>query len=461
MFRQFCHISPVLPFHSLAKVETRVSPFLQRETPRLRLTTITGGLVFRHGFAISPVVSSFTRVSSFRQGHSHFSNSRFRLSSLSKINTPNNYTKPIVGRWLLLSSGLVFGIVVLGGLTRLTESGLSIVEWKPITGVIPPITHPQWEEEFEKYKQFPEYKLLNYNISLSDFKYIYLMEWSHRMWGRMIGLIFVLPAVYFGFRGHMSRPIIKKVVGLAGLLGFQGVLGWYMVKSGLSEELMSTPGAVPRVSHYWLVAHLGSAFLLYSGMFLTGLQILRDSKIAYDSFPKGVARILANPSLNKFRRLAICVAMLIFLTSMSGALVAGLDAGLIYNEFPYMGKNIIPPKSELFSKAYARLGEANLWRNFIDNPTTVQFDHRVLAISTLCAITTLWLYSRRLMLPPKARLAINSVLGVSCLQVTLGISTLIYMVPLPLASAHQAGSLTLLTTALYLVHTMKRIPIKI
>ncbi|CAG8446222.1 9590_t:CDS:2 [Dentiscutata heterogama] len=385
----------------------------------------------------------------------------FRLSSLSKISTSSNYTKPIVGRWLLLSSGLVFGIVVLGGLTRLTESGLSIVEWKPITGVIPPITLSQWEEEFEKYKQFPEYKLLNYNMSLSDFKYIYLMEWSHRMWGRMIGLIFVLPAVYFGFRGYMSRPIIKKVVGLAGLLGFQGVLGWYMVKSGLSEELMSTPGAVPRVSHYWLVAHLGSAFLLYSGMLLTGLQILRDSKIAYDTFPKEVAKILANSSLNRFRRLTICTALLIFLTSMSGALVAGLDAGLIYNEFPYMGKNIIPPKSELFSKVYARFGETSLWRNFFDNPTTVQFDHRVLATTTLCAITALWLYSRRLTLPPKARLAINFVLGVSYIQVTLGISTLIYMVPIPLASAHQAGSLTLLTTALYLIHTMKRIPIKI
>ncbi|CAG8467811.1 1687_t:CDS:2 [Dentiscutata erythropus] len=355
---------------------------------------------------------------------------------------------------------ILFGIVVLGGLTRLTESGLSIVEWKPITGVIPPITFSQWEEEFEKYKQFPEYKLLNYNISLSDFKYIYLMEWSHRMWGRMIGLIFVLPAVYFGFRGYMSRPIIKKVAGLAGLLGFQGVLGWYMVKSGLSEELLSTPGAIPRVSHYWLAAHLGSAFLLYSGMLLTGLQILRDSKIAYD-FPKEVAKILANPSLNRFRSLAICAAILIFLTSMSGALVAGLDAGLIYNEFPYMGKNIIPPKSELFSKVYARFGETSLWRNFFDNPTTVQFDHRVLATTTLCAITALWLYSRRLTLPPKARLAINFVFGVSCIQVTLGISTLIYMVPIPLASAHQAGSLTLLTTALYLIHTMKRIPIKI
>ncbi|CAG8526076.1 10755_t:CDS:2 [Cetraspora pellucida] len=355
----------------------------------------------------------------------------------------------------------LFGIVVLGGLTRLTESGLSIVEWKPITGIIPPITLSQWEEEFEKYKQFPEYKLLNYRMSLSDFKYIYYMEWSHRMLGRMIGLVVVLPAAYFGFRGYMTRSTTKKIMGLVGLLGFQGVLGWYMVKSGLSEELMSTPSSVPRVSHYRLAAHLGSAFILYSGMFLAGLQILRDSKVAYDTFPKEVAKILANPSLNRFRRLAICTAILIFLTSMSGALVAGLDAGLIYNEFPYMGTSIIPPKSELFSKSYTKFGESDLWRNFFDNPTTVQFDHRVLAMTTLCAITALWLYSRRLTLPPKARLAINSVLGVSYIQATLGISTLIYMVPIPLASAHQAGSLTLLTTALYLVHNMRRIPIKI
>ncbi|CAG8482958.1 6163_t:CDS:2 [Diversispora eburnea] len=366
-----------------------------------------------------------------------------------------NYTKPIVGYWLLGISGLTFGIVVLGGLTRLTESGLSIVEWKPITGIIPPMNHSQWNEEFKKYQQFPEYKLQNYDMTLSDFKYIYFMEWAHRMWGRMIGIGFILPATYFGIHGYMSRSVTKKVIGLAGLLGFQGLLGWYMVKSGLDEKLISTPNSIARVSHYRLVAHLGSAFLLYAGMFLTGLQIIRDAKIINGTFPMDVAKMLANPALKRFRLFSIGTAVLVFLTSMSGALVAGLDAGLIYNEFPYMGQNIIPPKSELFSTNF------DLWRNFFDNPTTVQFDHRVLATTTFTVIMTLWLYSRRFNLPPKVRLLINSVLGVGCLQVTLGISTLIYLVPIPLALAHQAGSLTLLTTVLHLVHAMRKVPIKL
>ncbi|CAJ0648172.1 13869_t:CDS:10 [Entrophospora sp. SA101] len=364
-------------------------------------------------------------------------------------------TKPIVGYWLLGTAGLVFGIVVLGGLTRLTESGLSIVEWKPITGVLPPLTKNQWEEDFEKYKQFPEYKLLNNQMTLPDFKYIYYMEWGHRIWGRVIGLAFLLPATYFGIRGYMSKSTIKKVIGLGGLLGFQGFLGWYMVKSGLSDELM-TSGAVPRVSHYRLAAHLGSAFLLYSGMALTGLQVLRDAKIARGTFPKNVTDALSNPMLNRFRLLTKFTAALVFITSMSGALVAGLDAGLIYNEFPYMGNNIIPPSSELFSKEYSGPDEKKIWRNFFDNPTTVQFDHRVLAVTTLTTISSLWFYSRFVPLTRQARLACNFLLGVGCLQATLGICTLIYMVPISLASTHQAGSLTLLSTALWLLHAMKR-----
>ncbi|GES96697.1 cytochrome c oxidase assembly protein cox15 [Rhizophagus clarus] len=359
-------------------------------------------------------------------------------SSILAVNTATKFTKPIVGYWLLGNAGLVFGIVVLGGLTRLTESGLSIVEWKPITGVIPPLNNARWEEEFEKYKQFPEYKVLNYNMTLPEFKYIYFMEWTHRIWGRAIGLAFIVPATYFGFRGYMSKATLNKVIGLAGLLGFQGVLGWYMVKSGLSEESMEMPNAAPRVSHYRLAAHLGSAFLLYAGMLLTGLQVLRDAKIASGTFPETVAKALANPTINIFRRSAIGMTALVFLTSMSGALVAGLDAGLIYNEFPYMGQGIVPPKSELFSRIYAKAGDISLWRNFFDNPTTVQFDHRVLAMTTLSATIALWLYSRKLPLPSQTRLAANYLLGIAGLQVTLGISTLIYMVPIPLASAHQA-----------------------
>ncbi|CAG8507671.1 3153_t:CDS:2 [Paraglomus occultum] len=398
---------------------------------------------------------------------SFFFSNKYNVSAISLKPPPSSAsraltvpTKPIVGYWLLSTAALVFGIVILGGLTRLTESGLSIVEWKPVTGVMLPVSETQWQEEFEKYKQFPEYKLLNYEMDLSDFKYIYLMEWAHRIWGRAIGVAFLIPAVYFGARGYMSRTVMKKVVGLAGLLGFQGVLGWYMVKSGLSEHLLSTPGAVPRVSHYRLAAHLGSAFLLYGGMLLTGLQVLRDAKITKGAYDLSVSKTLLDSNLNAFRRFAIATAILVFITSMSGALVAGLDAGLIYNEFPYMGKNITPPRDELLSPEYIRKGDSLPWRNFFDNPTTVQFDHRVLAMTTTGVIFALWLYSRKLNLPIQARRAVNVLLGVVGLQATLGISTLIYMVPIELASAHQAGSLTLLTSALWLVHALKRIPVR-
>ncbi|KAG9298338.1 hypothetical protein G9A89_002826 [Geosiphon pyriformis] len=388
---------------------------------------------------------------------------KFFLRSLYRFERPVeapsvSYTKPIVGYWLLGTAALVFGIVVLGGLTRLTESGLSIVEWKPITGIFLPISQSQWLEEFQKYKQFPEYKKLNSEMSISDFKFIYFMEWAHRVWGRAIGLSFVLPAAYFGIRGYMTKSTIYKVIGLAGLLGFQGFLGWYMVKSGLSEELLSTPGAVPRVSHYRLAAHLASAFLLYTGMLLTGLQILRDAKIGKGTFPMSITTTLINPALKRFRGSAIATAALIFLTTLSGALVAGLDAGLIYNEFPFMGHHIIPPKDELFSKNYVHDGDIAPWRNLFDNPTTVQFNHRVLAMTTLGAITALWFYSRRVPITANARRASNYLLGAVSMQATLGISTLIYMVPIPLASAHQAGSLTLLTIALWLIHSMRRIP---
>ncbi|KAL1917389.1 uncharacterized protein VTP21DRAFT_5045 [Calcarisporiella thermophila] len=378
--------------------------------------------------------------------------------------TPRSYTtaspisssRPIVGYWLLFNAGSTFGIVVLGGLTRLTESGLSITEWNLIKGMKPPRSEEEWEVEFEKYKQFPEYKILNHQMTLPEFKSIFYMEWAHRMWGRFIGISFLLPAVYFTYKGYMTPAITRRAWGLGALIGFQGVLGWYMVKSGLKEELMTTPGAVPRVSPYRLAAHLGTAFVIYAGSIMTGLKVLRDWKIAQGTFPAGVTTALQNPRLAVFRRSAIGTAFLVFATAISGAFVAGLDAGLIYNEFPYMGGRLIP--DDLWTKDFAREDALGMLRNIFENPTTAQFDHRVLAISTFSVISSLWLYSRRLPLPPGARLAVNSLMGVALLQVSLGIGTLLLMVPTDLAAAHQAGSLTLLTTALWLTHAMKRIP---
>ncbi|TPX48909.1 adenylate kinase [Synchytrium endobioticum] len=356
-------------------------------------------------------------------------------------------TRPIVGYWYLFSGCLVFGIVVLGGLTRLTESGLSIVEWNLFRGMKPPTSQAEWDEEFAKYKTSPEYQLMNRRMTLDEFKFIFYMEWAHRMWGRAIGLSFIIPGVFFASRGYMSRGIKRVSLVVGSLIGCQGVLGWYMVKSGLKEELLHTPGAVPRVSPYWLAAHLGSAFVIYSLMMTTGWRILRSSRAkALDR----MMTMLRNPVLNPMRQYAHVTSAMVFFTAISGAFVAGLDAGLVYNQWPKMGLGYFPTDYQAPGKPW--------WRNIFENPAAAQFDHRILAYATFTAISALWLYSRRLPLPRQAKVAVNLLMGVACIQVTLGISTLIYFVPIPLAAAHQAGSLTLLTSALWLMHILKAVP---
>ncbi|KND05047.1 uncharacterized protein SPPG_00724 [Spizellomyces punctatus DAOM BR117] len=362
-------------------------------------------------------------------------------------------SKPIVGWWYLFSGSLVFGIVAIGGLTRLTESGLSIVEWNLIKGMKPPRSQQEWEEEFEKYKQFPEYKLLNHHMTLPEFKSIFYMEWAHRMVGRFIGLSFIIPGAYFAYKGHMSKIIRNRSLLVAALIGGQGLLGWYMVKSGLSDEIMEKAHAVPRVSHYWLAAHLGSAFTIYSIMLVTGLDILRANKA---KAIENLRLILKHADVIKFRRYAIGTAGLVFLTAMSGAFVAGLDAGLIYNEFPKMGEGYVPSDMWAMSTRTERNPNPGpFWKDLLENPSAVQFNHRVLAMTTASSVGALWLYSRRVKLPRNARLAVNALLAMAGVQVTLGITTLLYLVPVPLAAAHQSGSLTLLSIALWLMHTLR------
>ncbi|KAM3066939.1 Cytochrome c oxidase assembly protein cox15 [Clarireedia jacksonii] len=357
-----------------------------------------------------------------------------------------------VAYWLLGSAASVFGIVVFGGLTRLTESGLSITEWKPVTGSLPPLSAADWDSEFAKYRASPEYKLLNPNMSLEEFKKIYFMEWGHRLWGRFVGLSFVLPAIYFVSRRKVSLPMSFRLLGISGLIGAQGALGWWMVKSGLKDDLFA-PGSHPRVSQYRLTAHLGTAFICYTAMLWSGLSILRDRSLLASS-AKGHAELLrlSSPSLSVFRKSVAGLALLVFTTAMSGGLVAGLDAGLIYNEFPRMGTGLTPPRSELFSDFYSRRPDRSdiWWRNMLENPSTVQLDHRILATTSFTAILALWAYSRfnprvRAALPKSAQKGMLGVVHLLMMQVTLGITTLLYLVPVPLAAAHQAGSLALLT----------------
>lgn len=295
-------------------------------------------------------------------------------------------------------------------------------------------------------------------MTLEEFKSIYWMEWIHRLWGRAIGIAFVLPAIYFVARRRVSKPMMLRLAGIAGLIGCQGFIGWWMVKSGLKDDLFAS-GSHPRVSQYRLTAHLGTAFLCYTAMLWNGLSILRTNKLLSMS-PTAASQtlsVLSSPQLKIFKRSVAGLALLVFTTAMSGGLVAGLDAGLIYNEFPNMGLGLTPPKSELFDQFYSRDAEGKdlYWRNALENPSLVQLDHRILATTTFTSVMALWAYSKfspamRKFLPRAAKRGVHGVVGFVLLQVMLGISTLIYLVPLPLASAHQAGSLALLTWTLVL-----------
>ncbi|ROT36604.1 cytochrome c oxidase assembly protein COX15 [Sodiomyces alkalinus F11] len=374
---------------------------------------------------------------------------------------PEKTTSKAVAYWLLGSAVSVFGIVVWGGLTRLTESGLSITEWRPVTGSIPPTTADDWESEFAKYRASPEFVLLNPHMTLEEFKKIYWMEWLHRAWGRFVGLSFVLPAAYFVARRRVSKPMAFNLFGISALIGFQGFIGWWMVKSGLKDDLFA-PGAHPRVSQYRLTAHFATAFLCYSSMLLSALTVLRTRKLLAD--PTAAMKTIAalkNPAIAPFRRSVYALAALVFTTAMSGALVAGLDAGLIYNEFPKMGLGLTPPRSELWDKFYSRKEDGSdlWWRNMLENPSTVQLDHRILAMTTSTTILALFAYSRKgrpaSALPKAAKKGMTGVVHLVLLQAALGISTLIYMVPIHLAATHQAGSLALLTGVLVLGHKLR------
>lgn len=294
-------------------------------------------------------------------------------------------------------------------------------------------------------------------MNLSEFKSIYYMEWIHRLWGRFVGLSFVIPAVYFVAKKKVSKQMAWRLAGIAGLIGFQGFIGWWMVKSGLKDDLFA-PGSHPRVSQYRLTAHLAAAFTCYVAMLWNGLAILRSHRLLAD--PEAGIKLLnslQDPKLKIFRRSVAGLGLLVFTTAMSGALVAGLDAGLIYNEFPTMGNGLTPPKSELFDERYSRHPDKSdlWWRNMLENPSLVQLDHRILAMTTFTSVMALWAYTRgsptmRRLLPPAAKKGVHGVVAFTFVQVALGISTLLYLVPTHLASTHQAGSLFLLTWVLVL-----------
>ncbi|MBT6094660.1 MAG: heme A synthase [Rhodospirillaceae bacterium] len=324
----------------------------------------------------------------------------------------------IMAVWLFVVAAMVFAMVVLGGVTRLTHSGLSMVEWKPLTGWLPPFSDADWQILFEKYQAFPEFQKVNADMSLSGFKGIFWLEFLHRLWGRTIGLAFFLPFVFFLAWGWVRWGLGLKFAAMFVVGGLQGVLGWYMVKSGLVDR--------PDVSQYRLAAHLILALVIYAYILWVAIQLWHD-----DDFPAAEGALVP---------WSVGLVVLVFVTAFSGALVAGLDAGLTYNTFPLMDGDLVPDGMLEMTPAYI---------NLFENVTTVQFDHRVLAEVTFLVVILLWFRGRRLAVQGGLSLALNWLMGLMVMQVTLGISTLLLVVPVPLAAMHQAGAVLLLGAAVW------------
>jgi heme a synthase len=318
--------------------------------------------------------------------------------------------------WLLAVAGLIFVMVVVGGATRVTESGLSIVEWKPITGVVPPYTAAQWRSEFEKYQAIPQYRLMNHAMSLDEFKTIYWWEWAHRLLGRFIGVAFLLPLLWFWRQGWIARPLGLRLLIIFGLGALQGAVGWWMVVSGLVERA--------EVSQYRLATHLLLACLIFVAALWTALEL----------------ETRATPTVPAHcRTTAAALLILTLLQIYFGALLAGLRGGLIYNTWPFIDGALFPPITELFSINPA-------WRNLFENVLTVQFEHRMTAYALWTG--ALW-HAVTVVRPAGTRVAISAIAlaaGVT-VQACLGVLTLIEQVPLPLALLHQAMAIVVLSLA--------------
>jgi len=321
-----------------------------------------------------------------------------------------------VRAWLFSVAALIAIMVLVGGATRLTESGLSIVEWKPVTGALPPLDQAQWEQAFEAYRQIPQYRQLNAGMTLSEFKTIFWWEWSHRLLGRVIGVVYLLPFLYFLWRGGMGAELKRRLWLIFGLGALQGAVGWWMVASGLSERI--------EVSQYRLATHLVLALLIFAAVVWT------------------LRRLSERPSLVVSLRLKITSAALLVLTFAQlylGALVAGLRAGLIYNTWPDIDGAFIPSGARLWF-------EQPWWRNLFENTLTVQFEHRMTAYA-LFAIALLHAFDA---IVSRAGAAARGALWLAAavtLQALLGILTLINQVPLALALSHQAVAILVLALA--------------
>lgn len=330
-----------------------------------------------------------------------------------------------VAWWLFLCCAMVAAMVAVGGITRLTESGLSMVEWRPLIGALPPMSEAEWQRVFAAYQASPQFQKVTSWMTLADFRQIFWWEYVHRLLGRLIGVVFAVPLLWFLVRGRIDGRLFLRLIGVFALGAVQAVAGWWMVSSGLGND--------PYVSQYRLALHLGLAFLIYALMFRTALGLLL-----------GPPRRSRGDAVRA--RIAAGLAGYVFVLVLSGALVAGLDAGLVYNTFPLMEGSFVPPGYGAFEPFVL---------NFFENHGAVQFNHRWLAVTGVLMIVAFCVASYATPVSARARVAVR-LLGLMALtQMTLGLGTLLLQVPVPLAVAHQMGALTLFTLCLWTQREME------
>ena len=324
--------------------------------------------------------------------------------------------------WLLTGCALIFIMVLVGGITRLTHSGLSISDYKLIHGTLPPMNEQEWQEAFELYKQYPEYQKLNNHFDLEDFKDIYFWEWLHRVIGRFIGIVFIVPFLYFLITKKLDRPTIKKAIILLIMGGFQGFLGWYMVKSGLVDR--------PDVSHFRLAAHLTTAFVTFAYSFWVALDLIYPDKKEVDK---------------KLRNLIRFGLVVLLIQIIWGAFVAGLDAGFIHNHWPLMSDGKLIHETVFIE-------HQPVIKNFFEGKSGVQFIHRYLAYVVVGIIVYIWFKTGQTQRTALQEKGLKMLLALVFVQFVLGVLTLIYAVPLWLGIAHQIGAFFLLAAMTFTLH---------
>ncbi len=337
-----------------------------------------------------------------------------------------NNNKPII-IWLLTGCFLIAAMVVIGGITRLTGSGLSITQWKLVTGTLPPLNEIQWMREFDEYKLTPQFQKINSHFELTDFKNIYWWEYFHRLVGRSIGLVFLIPFLYFLIRKKLERSLIPKLVIVFFLGGLQGFIGWYMVSSGLVDN--------PFVAHYRLALHLVTAFITFGYTLWIALSLMTKEELNTPAFVRNFSWI---------------ILFAILLQLIYGAFVAGTKAGYIYNTFPKMGSTFIPSEMGTLQPA---------WLNLFENTITLQFIHRNIAYLLTLMVIVLWIYSLRNKLHPVLQSAVQLMMLIVMFQVVLGIITILnlHLNPVFLGSLHQFGALMVFTVGVYLVSLGRKV----